>query len=216
MDYSKPWIFEEVGKGREEAYSRQKEAELLEKLRRTFHEEQDRERLAKEVGVHDQQILMAFEELGFTRETVTILHLVPLVQVAWSDGGVSEGERSKIREIAALRGVMMPGAPGYALLEKLLRTRPSEHAFDVCWRVIRAMFASWPEEKRRTLEVSLPAYAAEVASISGGLLGFRSISADERTAVQRVAREIAEAHIEGARTLTAAASVGGKPARGAR
>ena len=172
------------------------------------------ERLAEEVGVHDDQILIAFEELGFTRETVTILHLVPLVQVAWSDGGVSEGERSKIREIAALRGVM-PGAPGYVLLEKLLRTRPSEHAFDVCWRVIRAMFASWPEDKRRTLEVSLPVYTVEVASISGGLLGFRSISADERIAVQRVAREIAEAHAEGARTLTAAASVGAKPARGA-
>jgi len=215
MDYSKPWIFEEVGKAREEVYSRQKEAELLEKLRRKFHEEHDREQLAEEVGVHNNQVLMAFEELGFTRETVTILHLVPLVQVAWSDGGVSEGERSKIREIAALRGVM-PGAPGYVLLEKLLRTRPSERAFDVCWRVIRAMFASWPEEKRRTLEVSLPAYAVEVARISGGLLGFRSISADERTAVQRVAREIAEAHIEGARTLAAAASVAAKPARGAR
>ena len=215
MDYSKPWIFEEVGKGREEVYSRRKEAELLEQLRRKFHEEQDRERLAEEVGVHDDQVLMAFEELGFTRETVTILHLVPLVQVAWSDGGVSEGERSTIREIAALRGVM-PGAPGYVLLEKLLRTRPSEHAFDVCWRVIRAMFASWPEEKRRTLQASLPAYAAEVASISGGLLGFRSISTDERMAVQRVAREIAEAHAEGARTLTAAASIGATPARNAR
>ena len=68
MDYSKPWIFEEIGKGREEAYFRQKEAELIEKLRRKFHEEQDRERLAEEVGVHDEQILSAFEELGFTRE----------------------------------------------------------------------------------------------------------------------------------------------------
>ena len=158
---------------------------------------------------------LAFEELGFTRETVTILHLVPLVQVAWSDGGVSEGEHSKIREIAALRG-MMPGAPGYVLLEKLLHTRPSERVFDVCWSVIRAMFASWPEEKRRALEVSLPACAVEVASILGGLLGFRSISANERTAVERVAREIAEAHAEGTRTLTAGASVGAKPTRGAR
>ena len=215
MDYSKPWIFEEIGKGREEAYFREKEAELIEKLRRKFHEEKDRERLADEVGVHDEQILTAFEELGFTRETVIVLHLVPLVQVAWSDGEVSEDERSKIREIAALRGVM-PGAPGYELLEKMLHTRLSEHAFDVCWRVIRAMFASWPEEKRRTIEVSLPAYAVEVASISGGLLGFRSISTEERTAVQRVAREIAEAHSEGDRTLTAGASVGGKLARGAR
>jgi hypothetical protein len=206
MDYSKPWIFEEIGKGREEAYFRQKEAELIERLRRRFHEEQDRERLADQVGVHDKQILSAFEELGFTRETVTILHLVPLVQVAWSDGGVSEGERSKIHEIAALRGVT-PGTPGYVLLERLLHTRPSEHAFATCWRIIRAMFAAWPEEKRRSVEVSLPAYAAEVAHVSGGLLGFRSISTEERTALQRLAREIAEAHTEGARTITASASV---------
>lgn len=128
---------------------------------------------------------------------------------------MSEGERSTILEIVALREVM-PGTAGYVLLEKLLHTRPSEHAFAVCWHVIRAMFAAWPEEKRRTLEVSLPAYAVEVANISGGLLGFRSISTDERTALQRVAREIAEAHTEGAHTITAGATVGGEPARGTR
>ena len=205
MDYSKPWIFEEIAKGREEAYFRQKEAELIEELRRRFHQQQDRERFAEEVGVHDEQILRTFEELGFSRETVTILHLVPLVQVAWSDGGVTEAERAKIHEVAALRGVT-PGTPGYLLLEKLLHKRPSDRAFDACWRVIRAMFTAWPEEKRRAFEVSLPAYAAEVASVSGGLLGFRSISAEERTALQRVAREIAEAHTEAARTITESAS----------
>jgi hypothetical protein len=206
MDYSKPWIFEEIARGREEAYFRQKEAELIEELRRRFHHQQDRERLADEVGVHDEQILRTFEELGFSRETVTILHLVPLVQVAWSDGGVTEAERAKIREVAALRGVTS-GTPGYLMLEKLLDRRPSDRGFDVCWQVIRAMFSAWPEEKRRAFEVSLPAYAATVASVSGGLLGFRGISAEERTALQRVAREIAEAHTEAARTITEKASI---------
>jgi hypothetical protein len=54
----------------------------MENLRRKFHEEQARGWLAEEVGVHDEQILSAFEGLGFTGETVTILHLVPHVQVA--------------------------------------------------------------------------------------------------------------------------------------
>ena len=143
MDYSKPWIFEEIAKGREEAYFRQKEAELIEKLRRQFREQQDRERLAEEVGVHEEHLLRTFEELGFSRETVTILHLVPLVQVAWSDGGVTEAERAKIHEVAALRGVIR-GTPGYLLLEKLLGRRPPERAFDICWQVIRAMFTAWP------------------------------------------------------------------------
>jgi cell division septum initiation protein DivIVA len=65
----------------------------------------------------------------------------------------------------------------------------------------------WPEEKREALEDKLPAYATEVASVSGGLLGFRSISREERAALQRVAREIAEAHAEAARTITERASV---------
>ena len=209
MDYSKPWIFEEIAKGREEAYFLQKEAELIEELRRQFHQQQDRERLAEEVGVHDEQILRTFEELGFSRETVMILHLVPLVQVAWSDGGVTAAERAKLHEVAALRGAT-PGTPGYLMLEKLLDKRPTDRAFDVCWRIVHAMFTAWPEEKRRDFEVSLPAYAAEVASVSGGLLGFRAISAAERTALRRVAREIAEAHTEAARTITDNASVAGK------
>lgn len=199
MDYSKTWIFDDIAKGREDAYFRQKEAELADKLRVRFHRQQDRERLAKDVGVHDEQILKTFEELGFSRETVTILHLVPLVQVAWSDGSVTGAERAKIHQLAALRGVA-PGTSGYVLLESLLDTRPSPAAIDVCWRVIRAMFTAWPAEKRQAFELSLPAYAAEVASVSGGLLGFGSISADERTALQRIAREMTEAHAEAART----------------
>ena len=206
MDYSKSWIFEDIAKGREEAYFRQKELDLIEKLQRKLHQQQDHERLADEVGVHDELILKAFEELGFTRETVTILHLVPLVQVAWSDGRVSEAERAKILGLAALRGVK-PGTPGFLMLEQLLNTRPTDRGFDVCWRIIRAVFTAWPEEKRRAFEVSLPAYAIEVARVSGGLLGFRSISAEERTALQRVAREIAEAHSDAARTITDGASV---------
>ena len=68
------------------------------------------------------------------------------------------------------------------------------------------MFAAWPEEKRQAFEAGLPAYAAEVASVSGGLLGFRAISAEETMALQRVAREIAEARAEAARTITDSAN----------
>jgi uncharacterized tellurite resistance protein B-like protein len=141
------------------------------------------------------------------RDTVKILLLMPLVQVAWSDGRVSDAERSKIRELAASRAVG-PGTLAYDTLEELLDERPPDRAFDLCWRVIRAMFATWPEEKRQALAVSLPAFATEVAGASGGLWGFRSISAEERTALQRITREIAEAHTEANRTITETASVG--------
>lgn len=208
MDYSRKWIFEDVARGAEEVYFRQKETELIENLKRRFRHERDLEHLADKVGIHDERILKTLDELGFSRDTVTILHLVPLVQVAWSDGEVTEAERTKICEVAALRGVAT-GTPGYAMLKKLLDERPSDQVFDVCWRVIRAMFAAWPEEKRRAFEVSLPSYATQVASVSGGLLGFHSISEAERAALQRVAREIAEVHAEANRIVTLNASAAG-------
>ena len=67
---------------------------------------------------------------------------------------MTEAERAKIHEVAALRGVTS-GTPGYLMLETLLDKRPSDRGFDVCWQVIRAMFSAWPEEKRRAFEVSL-------------------------------------------------------------
>ena len=76
------WIFEEIAKGREEAYFRQKEAELIAALRLRGQQQRNRERLAEALGVHDEKILSSFEELGFSRDTVAIFHLVPLVQVA--------------------------------------------------------------------------------------------------------------------------------------
>jgi hypothetical protein len=34
-----------------------------------------------------------------------VFYLVPLIQVAWSDGSVSPGERDKVLEVASLHGI---------------------------------------------------------------------------------------------------------------
>jgi hypothetical protein len=49
--------------------------------------------------------------LGYVPETVMPLHLVPLVQMAWADGGVSDLERALIVEAARARG-NRPGLAG--------------------------------------------------------------------------------------------------------
>ena len=41
-------------------------------------------------GLSDPELLRDLNELGFTPETVTLLPLVPIVQVAWAEGGVSD------------------------------------------------------------------------------------------------------------------------------
>jgi hypothetical protein len=196
----KEWIFDKVGRGSEETYFRQREEKLLAELRRRVEQERARKGLAEELNIFDERVLTALEELGFTREVLVLLHIVPLIQVAWSDGTISAAERSKIVEVAAARGIV-PGTPAYARLEQLLERRPPDEGFDAVFRVIRAMFSTLPEEQRRAIETDLPAFAAAVARASGGVLGVGAVAAAEKAVLDRIAREIAEAHEEAAREV---------------
>jgi hypothetical protein len=122
---------------------------------------------------------------------------------AKEDAGSLQSPANRLRVCAS--DISESTGPEHGLFEAV--DFRGDRGFDVCWQVIRAMFSAWPEEKRRAFEVSLPAYAAAVARVSGGLLGFWAISAEERTALQRVAREITEAHAEAARTIAEKASI---------
>ncbi|HEV8267074.1 MAG TPA: hypothetical protein VGR00_02525, partial [Thermoanaerobaculia bacterium] len=101
---------------KEEEYFHKKERELIEKVRQ-------RARLGEAAGVEDTTVLGHLEALGFDRDTVGLLHLVPLVQVAWSDGEVSAAERKEIHDAAAARGVAA-GSPARAKLDGWLSKRP--------------------------------------------------------------------------------------------
>src|ERR687885_2444648 len=89
----------------EEEYFRKQEQLLIDKLRQRAREDASRRDMAERTGVADQEILRDLEALGYTPETVLLLHLVPLVKVAWAEGGVSERERALILEAARARGI---------------------------------------------------------------------------------------------------------------
>jgi len=197
---SKPWIFDQISKGSEDSYFRQREEKLLAELRKRVERERARKGLSEELNVSDERVLAALEELGFTREVLVLLHIVPLVQVAWSDGTISPAERKKIVEVAAARGIV-PGTAAYERLERLLAQRPPEEGFEACLRVIRAMFATLPDAQRKAIETDLPAFAAAVARASGGVLGVGAVGAAEKAVLDRISREIAEAHADAAREI---------------
>jgi hypothetical protein len=195
---SDKWIFDQIGRGNEETYYKKKEQEVLEKLRSAVERERERRDLGEELNIYDERVLEALSDLGFTREVLVLLHVVPLVEVAWSDGAMSPTERAKILELAALRGIVA-GTPAYERLLPMLENRPPPEAFNACARVIRVMLSSWPEDQRRQIEENLPAYAAAVARASGGVLGIGAVSRQEQAVLDRIAREIADAHAEAAK-----------------
>src|SRR5262245_18971985 len=89
----------------EHHYFQERERELIEKLRRRAEDEARRQQLAVRTGVVDKEILQDLESLGFTADTGMLLHLMPLLQVEWADGGVSARERSLSVAAARSRGI---------------------------------------------------------------------------------------------------------------
>lgn len=169
------------GKALEDEYFHRKEKELIEKLRKRRAAEAQLKELSEAIGIPNEEVLNTLQELGYTRETVALLHLVPLINVAWADGKVSRPERELILEAANMRGVEA-ASPAYQQLEDWLENRPGEEFFEQTLRVIRHL-APGDEAAGDVLS-----QAMQVASASGGILGFGGkISAQEKELLSRIA-----------------------------
>ncbi len=183
----------------EEEYFRKLERDLIEKIRLRNQAESERKGLAEALGISDDGILASLQALGFNRDTVSLLHLVPLLQVAWIDGEVTRAEARKIFDAARLRGVIK-GSPAYCLLEEWIGKRPPPEFFDKALHIIRDLLGLLPEDQRGGGVRGLVSCCTEIAAASGGLLGLGSrISGVEREALTRIALELEAGHAGAAR-----------------
>jgi hypothetical protein len=194
-------IFDDRKKALEEEYFRKREQELIEKLKQRARAAAEREGLAEAAGVTNEQILEAFREMGLDRETVALLHFIPLLEVAWSDGSVSAKERTGILEMARARGIM-EGSPAHRKLLGWLGNRPDSVLFGRAKTVMHDLLASMSEDKRQVASRDLVAACEEIAAASGGILGLGSrTSTEERAVIERVAAEIQKTHETAARRV---------------
>jgi hypothetical protein len=185
--------FEDRRRGLEESYFHKKELELIEKMRRRAEADAARLRMGQQAGVVDEEILRDLEGLGYTADTIQLLHLVPFIHLVWADGAVSARERDLIIEAARSRGIA-PGAPADVQLAKWLASRPSDQFFSDTLRAIVAILASVPDAQREASRRDLLSYSAAIAAASGGILGFGAVSNEEREVLERIAQEIEETH----------------------
>jgi len=103
------------GRALEDDYFRRKDQELLEKMRQEVAAKKTQEALGATTGLTDPALLEELQALGFTLDTVCLLPLVPMLQVAWAEGGVSQAERDLIQQFADNRGIAA-GSPADAQL----------------------------------------------------------------------------------------------------
>lgn len=184
-------IFSERERGMENEYFLKREQELIAKMRERVSREEERQQMAEAIGVADEEVLEALQELGYTADTVKLLSVIPLVQVAWAEGGVSAAERKLIYEVAASRGVT-EGTTAFQKLNEWLTVEPPQAFFDNSLRAVSYLFESLPEDQRATSRQSLVEYCTRIAEVSGGILGFGKFSDEERMAIARIASEIGQ------------------------
>jgi hypothetical protein len=185
-------------KASEEEYFRKKEQELIARLKKKAATEAHRKGLAEAIGLENQQILDVLQEMGFDRSTVILLFLFPLLQVAWSDGEVSDEERTLILQAARTHGVE-EGSPACEKLTGLLRTQPAPVLFDRALRVINDLLQFQKGETRQITSAKLIDACERVAAASGGFLGMGpKVSAKEKEVLRRVASAIGGKHVPAA------------------
>jgi hypothetical protein len=177
-------------RAKEEDFFYKRDRELLDKARRQAEVEAERRYLGEITGIADEEIVRELQQLGYNRETVVLLNLSPLIDVAWSDGSLTEQERKFIFEAARQESVE-EGGPGWRQLAAWLKNRPADQFFHSTLRALRAKFRALPREERERKERDLVAQCTRVASASGGVLGLGSkLSEAERRVIARITAEL--------------------------
>jgi hypothetical protein len=135
-------------------------------------------------------MLEELQALGFTPETVVLLPLVPLVQMAWVEGGVSDAERKLILQLARTRGIEEGGAAARQL-EAWLSNRPDPEVISSAVRLIRATLDSAASGAVPLTADDLVSSCEQIAAASGGIFGINRVSPEERALLSTIARDLA-------------------------
>ncbi len=176
-------------RSREEEYFWKKDQELIAKMRRAAEADSARRELGARAGLDDPELLKELEALGFTVDTVALLPLMPLVQIAWAEAGVSPAERQLIVKLARARGIA-EGSPADRQLSAWLTSPPDEQVFVRARRLIRAMLASPTSAASNLSADELVKYCESIAAASGGILGLNKVSAEERAVLAQLAGDL--------------------------
>jgi hypothetical protein len=183
--------FAERGRALEEEYFRKKDRELIEKLRSASEADQARGELSRQTGVTDPAMLADLEEMGLTADTVSLLPLVPVVELAWAEGGITPAERQLVLSLARSRGIT-EGSAADVRLNSWMASRPSPAQFAKATRVMSALLDSGAPVAKDLTADQLVKYCEQIASASGGLFGlpFRAVSMEEQALLARIAADL--------------------------
>lgn len=98
---------------------------------------QRRREMTASLGVPDEELLDALAIVGYDRDTIGLVDLAPLIEVAWADGHVTEAQRTLVVAVASERGVLKCPVIGHQLMAWLAAS-PPDRFFRVSICAVRA------------------------------------------------------------------------------
>ncbi len=180
---------EPLEKAHEEVWFLRKNQQLIEQMRQRLSTEERANLIKQASGVSDDHIATALAQLGVTAETAPVLHLVPLLQVAWADDEIEPDERDLLLEAAEATGITE--GPARVYFESLLVNKPSAEFFATALDFVAALMRALPEVEANRARNNLEDFALRVAKANGGLFGlFWTVDEDEKAALRQIAQKL--------------------------
>jgi hypothetical protein len=181
-----------LGRDLEDAFFLEEERKLMERLRALSKVKETKELLSKVSGIKDDRVLQKLVDLDVRPDLVASLAVIPLIEVAWADGGVDERERRAVLAAAESTGIRR-GDIDYDLLDAWLTRRPDPRLLEAWKHYVEGLCAMLTPEERMALRGELLDHAYSVAEASGGFLGLGSkVSKDEAAVLRRLQEAFGE------------------------
>ncbi|HEY2774179.1 MAG TPA: hypothetical protein VGK20_09030 [Candidatus Binatia bacterium] len=174
----------------EETFFKNRDEELVGKLKKVFHQRIDKEEIRTRTGITDEAVLDNLVALDLSGEMIAAFKLFPLVEVAWADGHIREADAFAVRSAAKEHGIE-PGSAASELLENALRDGPRRDARKAWYMFAAELCKVLDPAELAEFREDLLASAKKVAATSGGILDMvLNVSANEQKVLHAIARSL--------------------------
>jgi hypothetical protein len=175
----------ERGSALENQFFADLDAKLLAELKTKQEHDNAVAEFSRISGIKDTAVLESIYKLGVTPSSFTALRVFPLAAVAWADGTLDDAERTTVSAIASTH-FGSQGSPASQVLERWLKTKPGSELFAAWETYAKALVGTLSVSDAAALKSAIVNEIHAVASSSGGLLGWASVSSGENQALSRI------------------------------
>ena len=175
------------GKQLEDAFFKDRDQKLMEKLRGELASMEEKKKLAHVSGIVEERVLQNLVQAGVRAETLAAVGLIPMVEVAWCDGSVSAEERDAVLNAAVSQNIH-PGTASYEVLGQWLKDRPDPHVIRAWKEYVREVARLMPKESLAEMRKHMLDRCKRVAEAAGGFLGLATISKNEQAKIDEFAK----------------------------